>query len=90
MVYLASSGRYQFARPLAAQRAAAILGSSAEELGAAIFNPTGQKSNNLRVPTAEKGTQSLTDSITGLDALEGFVTGLYAEACGAIVALVNR
>lgn len=88
-VCVASTGKYQFARPLAAQRAATILGCTGEELAAAIFHPTGQRGNTLRMPGIDKTTPS-SDVVTGVDALEGFVSGLYAEACGALVALINR
>ena len=42
----------------------------------------------VRGSPAEKG--SSLDSVHGLEALEGFVVGLYAEAFNALISLINR
>ena len=79
-------GKTQFARPQAAQRAAHCLGTNVEELTRTIFyNSTSTSTLNRK-----KSERDLSGSPDGVEALEGFVVGLYQEAFNAIVYLINR
>ncbi|XP_026333803.1 unconventional myosin-XVIIIa isoform X2 [Hyposmocoma kahamanoa] len=88
---LASTGsglKYQFTSGGCAQRAARLLGVGAEELARAIFAavPTSpQPGSNLRTPSPSNERE-----ITGAEALDAFVNGLYNETFNIIAALVNR
>ncbi|XP_047998943.1 unconventional myosin-XVIIIa isoform X2 [Leguminivora glycinivorella] len=88
-VVKANSGsgmKYQFGN---AGLAARVLGVTAEELTRAVFVATGpsspQPNNNLRTPSP-----STEREISGAEALDAFVTGLYNETFNIIAALVNR
>ncbi|XP_049839804.1 unconventional myosin-XVIIIa isoform X2 [Schistocerca gregaria] len=81
-----NGGRWQFGNPRAAQHAARLLGTSAEELGRLLFGqgtpPTPRQPFRTPSPTER--------DVTGIEALEGLVTGLYGEVFNAVAALVNR
>ena len=93
-----------FARPAAAQRAAALLGrSSLEELVQLVFHatPTLQGGSSLlmngrpsfRTGSPVSGHKDLAQADKNLDpmeSLEGFAQGLYVEAFSALVALINK
>lgn len=88
-VVKANSGsgmKYQFSNAGLAARA---LGVAAEELARAVFAAAGpaspQPNNNLRTPSP-----STEREISGTEALDAFVTGLYNETFNIIAALVNR
>ncbi|KAJ2940221.1 hypothetical protein O0L34_g11788 [Tuta absoluta] len=85
----AGSGlKYQFASGGCATRAAKLLGVGAEDLARAIFSsvPTSpQGNNNLRTPSPSNEKE-----VTGSEALDAFVSGLYSETFNIIAALVNR
>ncbi|XP_069699015.1 unconventional myosin-XVIIIa isoform X4 [Periplaneta americana] len=90
-----SSSRWQFSNPQAAQQAAHLLGTTVEELARVLF---GQSSGGMGTPSTPRApfrTPSPTDrgldrDVTGLEALEGMVVGLYGEVLNAIAALINR
>lgn len=90
-----SGARYQFANPQAAQRACTLLGTSIEELSRTIF---GTSSGGMVTPNQPRGpfrTPSPTDKgferdAQGIEAVEGFMMGLYSELFNAIVFLLNR
>ncbi|KAJ8980816.1 hypothetical protein NQ317_000548 [Molorchus minor] len=90
-----SSNRYQFANPQSAQKAASLLGTTAEELSRVMF---GLASGGMPTPNATRQpfrTPSPTEKgldreAVGLEAVEGFVIGLYAEVFNCVVSLVNR
>ncbi|XP_073948131.1 myosin heavy chain-like isoform X2 [Choristoneura fumiferana] len=90
-VVKANSGsgmKYQFGNGSLAAR---VLGVTAEELTRAVFAAAGpcspQPGNNLRTPSP---SSEVTREITGTEALDAFVTGLYNETFNIIAALVNR
>lgn len=81
-------GKTQFAKPQAAQKAAHCLGTSLEELSRSIFMGNSSSSTlNRKLRSADKDTAALPD---GIEALEGFVVGLYQEVFNAVVCLINR
>ncbi|XP_021925686.1 unconventional myosin-XVIIIa isoform X4 [Zootermopsis nevadensis] len=90
-----SSSRWQFSSPQAAQQAAHLLGTTVEELARILF---GQSSGGMGTPSTPRApfrTPSPTErgldrDVTGLEALEGMVVGLYGEVLNAVAALVNR
>ncbi|CAG5131741.1 unnamed protein product, partial [Candidula unifasciata] len=90
------SNKAQFAKPSAAQRAAAILGTSVEELSRSIFSTGGtttlSRTASLRVSNALDRPAYLPSdaNATALECLEGFVMGLYADVFSAVVSLINR
>ena len=93
-----SSGKPQFGRPQAAQRAALCLGTTVEELTRLLFSDTGRRSVSSLSTLNQQGSGSSlaarkskqSDPDGGLEALEGFVVGLYQEAFNAVLYLVNR
>ncbi|XP_021349918.1 unconventional myosin-XVIIIa-like isoform X3 [Mizuhopecten yessoensis] len=82
----------QFARPAAAQKAAALLGLPVEELSRQIFSSAGSgtltRNTSVRNSPADKGANEAHQS--AMDALEGFVIGLYSDVFNALVSLINR
>ncbi|XP_017771630.1 PREDICTED: unconventional myosin-XVIIIa isoform X2 [Nicrophorus vespilloides] len=90
-----NSNKYQFNNPQAAQKAALLLGSSVEDLSRIIF---GMSSGGLTTPNAPRApfrTPSPTDrtsdrEMTGLEALEGIITELYAEVFNCVASLINK
>ncbi|XP_033748343.1 unconventional myosin-XVIIIa-like isoform X3 [Pecten maximus] len=82
----------QFARPAAAQKAAALLGLPVEELSRQIFASAGSgtltRNSSVRNSPADKGASEAHQS--AMDALEGFVIGLYSDVFNALVSLINR
>ncbi|KAK3084703.1 hypothetical protein FSP39_017720 [Pinctada imbricata] len=86
------NNKSQFSRPAAAQKAAALLGVTSEELARQIFSSAGSstlsRSASMRGSPADKGQN---EANTGaMEALEGFVIGLYADVFNAVVSLINR
>ncbi|KAL0867890.1 hypothetical protein ABMA27_008575 [Loxostege sticticalis] len=85
----ASGLKYQFASTGCGQRAARLLGVAAEELARAVFSgatpASPQSANNLRTPSPSNERE-----ISGTEALDAFVTGLYNETFIIVAALVNR
>ncbi|KAJ8712778.1 hypothetical protein PYW08_008082 [Mythimna loreyi] len=80
--------KYQFAHAGCGQRAARLLGVGAEELARAVFVtvPTSpQPNSNLRTPSPSNERE-----MSGTEAVDAFVTGLYNETFNIIAALVNR
>lgn len=86
-----NSSRWQFNNPSAAQRAAQLLGTTSEELSQILF---GQGAGTPTAPRTPFRTPSPTgmdsDSLNGMDALEGLAVGLYSEVFNAVGALMNR
>ena len=89
--YSGASNKYQFARPVPAENAAIVLGTTPEELSRVVFN-TGPSLNTLSpsYKAADKDVSSGGVEMTGQESLEGFVIGLYAEVFQAVVSLINR
>ncbi|XP_028173935.1 unconventional myosin-XVIIIa-like [Ostrinia furnacalis] len=85
----ASGLKYQFASTGCGQRAARLLGVAPEDLARSVFSgatPTSpQSANNLRTPSPSNERE-----ISGTEALDAFVTGLYNETFNIVAALVNR
>ncbi|XP_053617561.1 unconventional myosin-XVIIIa isoform X2 [Plodia interpunctella] len=81
--------KYQFASMGCGQRAARLLGAGADELSRAVFAgaaPNSPQTNStLRTPSPSNERE-----LSGTEALDAFVTGLYNEAFNIIAALVNR
>lgn len=94
--FLHSAGtRYQFSNPQAAQRAAQLLGTTVEEMSRVIFGLASGGLTTPNTPRAPFRTPSPTDKgldrdVVGLEALEGFAIGLYAELFNCVAALINR
>lgn len=74
--------RIQFANPLAAQKAADILGISMENLTSIAFSNT-SNGNQL-------STQAVDAYEIAWDSLEALAVGLYSEAMAATIALINK
>jgi myosin-18 len=90
-----SSSRWQFSSPQAAQRAAHLLGTTVEELARVLFGQSAGGMGTPSTPRAPFRTPSPTErgldrDVTGLEALEGMVVGLYGEVLNAVAALINR
>ncbi|XP_037292547.1 unconventional myosin-XVIIIa isoform X3 [Manduca sexta] len=80
--------KYQFASAGCGQRAARLLAVGADDLARAVFAtvPTSPQPNaNLRTPSPSNEKE-----MSGTEALDAFVTGLYNETFNMIAALVNR
>lgn len=89
------NSRYQFANPQFAQRAAHLLGTTVEELSRVIFGLPSGGMVTPNTPRAPFRTPSPTDrvfdrDVVGLEALEGFLIGLYAELFNCVTSLINR
>lgn len=86
----------QFAKPASSQRAAALLGTTVEELSKSIFSSSGtstlNRSASLRVSAGMERPAYLPSdaNASALECLEGFVVGLYSDVFNAVVSLVNR
>jgi len=78
-------GRAGFAKPNSAQKAAHCLGISSEDLSRAIFQ--GSVSSGTLNRRHKNEATAIPD---GLEALEGFVVGLYSEAFSVLLSLINR
>jgi myosin-18 len=93
---LGSSGKWQFGHPVAAQRAARCLGTTVEELSRTIFTQHSQTSTNVarssykNVSPTDGSKNIISEEFTGLDALEGFVVGLYVEVFNLVASYINR
>ncbi|XP_063927434.1 unconventional myosin-XVIIIa isoform X2 [Zophobas morio] len=90
-----SNNRYQFANPQSAQRAAALLGTTVEELSRVIFGLSSGGMVTPNTPRAPFRTPSPIDKglereAVGLEAVEGMAMGLYAEVFNCIASLINR
>lgn len=95
MFSASNSGRYQFANPQSAQRAAHLLGTTVEELSRVIFGLASGGMSTPNTPRAPFRTPSPTDrgldrDVSGLEALEGIVIGLYAEVFNCVASLINK
>ncbi|KRT84731.1 Myosin head, partial [Oryctes borbonicus] len=90
-----NSSRYQFANPQSAQKAANLLGTTVEELSRVTF---GLASGGMVTPNAPRQpfrTPSPTDrglerDVSGLEALEGLIVGLYSEVFNAVASMINK
>ncbi|KAL4224255.1 TRAFAC class myosin-kinesin ATPase superfamily [Mactra antiquata] len=86
-----NNNKGQFSRPAGAQRAASLLGISVEELARNIFSSSGTatltRNTSIRGSPADKLSEAHT---TAMEALEGFVVGLYSDVFNAIVSMINR
>lgn len=88
-----SQSRWQFARVECAEKAATLLGTSVEELSRLVFSMNGGGVGTPSGPRPGLRTPSPTDQskdVTGLDALEALLVGLYSEVFHCVAALVNR
>ncbi|XP_026727351.1 unconventional myosin-XVIIIa isoform X2 [Trichoplusia ni] len=80
--------KYQFASTGCGQRASRLLGVGSDELARAVFLtvPTSpQPNSNLRTPSPSNERE-----MSGAEAVDAFVTGLYNETFNIVSALVNR
>ncbi|XP_064613479.1 LOW QUALITY PROTEIN: unconventional myosin-XVIIIa-like [Liolophura sinensis] len=86
-----NNNKSQFARPASAQRAAALLGTSVEEMARMIFIPSmgGTLTRNQSFRSSP-GDRSGGDNSSAVECLEGFVIGLYSDVFNAVVSLINR
>ncbi|XP_061197943.1 unconventional myosin-XVIIIa-like isoform X2 [Saccostrea echinata] len=82
----------QFARPAAALKASQLMGITQEELARQIFASGGSstlsRSTSMRGSPADKGQSDF--NTNAMEALEGFIIGLYSAVFNAIVSLINR
>nr|XP_022343136.1 unconventional myosin-XVIIIa-like isoform X2 [Crassostrea virginica] len=82
----------QFARPAAALKASQLMGITQEELARQIFASGGSstlsRSTSMRGSPADKGQSDF--NTNAMEALEGFVIGLYSAVFNAVVSLINR
>ena len=78
-------GRAGFSKPHSAQKASHCLGISTEDLSRAIFQ--GSVSSGTLNRRHKNEATAIPD---GLEALEGFVVGLYSEAFSVLLSLINR
>jgi len=78
-------GRAGFAKPNFAQKAAHCLGITTEDLSRAIFQ--GSVSSGTLNRRHKNEATAIPD---GLEAMEGFVVGLYSEAFSVLLSLINR
>lgn len=90
-----TNGRYQFANPQYAHKAANLLGTSIEELSRVIFGLASGGMCTPNTPRTPLRSPSPTDKgldreAVGLEALEGFIIGLYNELFNCIISLMNR
>lgn len=89
-------GKWQFSQPAAAQRAAKCLGTTVEELSHLIFNQIVLTSTNhgrtsFSNPSSTDPIKAhVNDNLSGVDALEGFIVGLYVELFNLVGSYVNR
>ncbi|XP_071946563.1 unconventional myosin-XVIIIa-like isoform X2 [Antedon mediterranea] len=91
----AGSVRSQFARPVEAQKAASILGTSLEELARACFNPRigGTPTRSPLARNITEGRESPSgdgSSSAAIEALQGMAVGLYQECVNALVSMINK
>ncbi|KAK2587454.1 hypothetical protein KPH14_003162 [Odynerus spinipes] len=88
-----SQSRWQFARVECAERAANLLGTTVEELSRIVFSSNGGGAGTPNTPRPALRTPSPTEQskdVTGLDALEGLLIGLYSEVFHCVAALINK
>jgi len=90
-----SNSRWQFSSPQAAQKAASLLGTTVEEMARVLFGNSSGGMGTPSTPRAPFRTPSPTEKgldrdVTGLEALEGMIIGLYGEVLNAVAALINR
>lgn len=94
-----------FANPAAVQRAAAVLGTTQEDISEIIFAPPVVNQFTMRMRRQSQSKTELTPSsspdntperqakataVQYVEALEGFAMGLYQEAFAALVRFINR
>lgn len=88
-----SQSRWQFARVECAEKAANLLGTTVEELSRVVFSANGGGAGTPSTPRPALRTPSPTEQgkdVTGLDALEGLLVGLYSEVFHCVAALINK
>ncbi|XP_012266439.2 unconventional myosin-XVIIIa isoform X2 [Athalia rosae] len=86
-----SQSRWQFGRVECAERAATLLGTSVEELSRMVFSCNGGGGTpNTSRPTLRTPSPEQSKDVTGLEALEGLLVGLYSEVFHCVAALINR
>ncbi|XP_076647208.1 unconventional myosin-XVIIIa isoform X1 [Halictus rubicundus] len=87
-----SQSRWQFARVECAEKAATLLGTTVEELSRIVFswNGGGGTPNTPRPTLRTPSPTEQSKDISGLDALEGLLIGLYSEVFHCIAALINK
>ncbi|XP_015593289.1 unconventional myosin-XVIIIa isoform X3 [Cephus cinctus] len=87
-----SQSRWQFARVECAERAATLFGTSVEELSRAVFscNGGGGTPNTPRPALRTPSPTEQSKDVTGIDALEGLLVGLYFEVFHCVAALINK
>ncbi|KAK6641884.1 hypothetical protein RUM44_013604 [Polyplax serrata] len=77
------TNKWQFADPVHASRACRLMGTTTEELSQVLWD--GPPSPTRTPSPAEKDK-----IVTGAEALEGFVVGLYSEVVNVVNNLLNR
>lgn len=77
------TNKWQFADPVHSSRACRLLGTTSEELSQTLWDSPGSPSRTPSPTDRDK-------PVTGYEALEGFVAGLYAELVNVVNSLVNR
>lgn len=90
----ATGRQFQFAHPVSAQRAAHLLGSTVEDLARICWSgastPNSTPRAPFRTPSPTDRPLNSNSELSGYEALEGLVIGLYAEVFNCICALVNK
>ena len=97
LYFVTTLGKPQFGRAQAAQRASLCLGTTVEDLTRLIFSEGGRRSVSSLSPLNQqtsnrklKQNDGGNPPDGGMEALEGFVVGLYQEAFNAVLYLINR
>lgn len=102
-LFKGADNKPHFANPAAVQRAAAVLGTTAEDISEIIFAPPVVNQFTIRMrrqskdelsPSSSANTtperQARATAVQYIEALEGFAMGLYHEAFAALVRFINR
>jgi len=104
-LFKGADNKPHFANPAAVQRAAAVLGTTQEDISEIIFAPPVVNQFTIRMRRQSQSKTELTPSSSAentpekqakattvqyIEALEGFAMGLYQEAFAALVRFINR
>ena len=104
-LFKGADNKPHFANPAAIQRAAAVLGTTQEDISEIIFAPPvvnqftirmrrqSQTKSELSPSSSADNTperQAKATAVQYIEALEGFAMGLYQEAFAALVRFINR
>ena len=104
-IFEGADNKPHFANPAAVQRAAAVLGTTPEDITEIIFAPPVVNQFTIRMRRQSQSKSEISPSSSAdntperqakgtavqyVEALEGFAMGLYQEAFAALVRFINR